>query len=269
MHSETPILAPEDKAHPAPLSEALYAHHVALYDMDRTITKKGTYSGFLLFVARRRQPWRLLTLPLVGLAGAAYMLKLCDRAQLKALNLRLLVGKKFSSAEIAPLASEYADHVVKYGLHEAALEQIKADRAAGYRVVLATASFRLYVDAIAKRLGIEDVLATELEIEPESAHISARLSGENCYGEAKFARISDWMTANQIIRDKAHIRAYSDHVSDHPMLGFADEAIATTPSRALKLMAPQRGWQVVDWRAVRANKPVRDTKPQGDEAAGR
>ncbi len=228
-----------------------YAHRVAMYDMDRTITRSGTYSGFLMHVARRRQQWRLLLLPLVGLAGAAYSVRLIDRSRLKAINLRLLVGKRFRRTEIAPLAESYADKVVARGLHPAALEQIAADREAGYRLLLATASFHLYVDAIARRLGIDDVLATELD-EPDGAdHIHARLAGDNCYGEAKFARIDGWMADNAITRDTAHIRAYSDHVSDHPMLHFADEAVATTPSRKLKLLAPQMGWQVVDWRARR------------------
>ncbi|HEY0594424.1 HAD-IB family hydrolase [Sphingopyxis sp.] len=226
-----------------------YAHRVAMYDMDRTITRSGTYSGFLMHVARRRQQWRLLLLPLVGIAGAAYALRLIDRARLKAINLRLLVGKRFPRSEIVPLAESYADIVVARRLHPAALEQIAADRAAGYRLLLATASFHLYVDAIAKRLGMDDVLATRLD-EPDGAdHIHARLAGDNCYGDAKFARIDGWMADNAITRDTAYIRAYSDHVSDHPMLHFADEAVATTPSRGLKRLAPQMGWQVVDWRS--------------------
>jgi HAD superfamily phosphoserine phosphatase-like hydrolase len=189
-----------------------------------------------MHVARRRQQWRLLLLPFVALAGFGYSLRLIDRSRLKAINLRLLVGSRFSRTEISPL-------------HHAAIEQIAADREAGYRLLLATASFHLYVDAIARRLGIDDVLATRLD-EPDGAdHIHARLAGDNCYGEAKFARISDWLAANEITRDQAHVRAYSDHVSDHPMLRFADEAVATTPSRKLKLLAPKMGWQVVDWRA--------------------
>jgi HAD superfamily hydrolase (TIGR01490 family) len=231
-----------------PVPAADPAHRVALYDMDRTITRAGTYSGFLMHVARRRQQWRLLFLPLVALAGLACALRLIDRAQLKAINLRLLVGKRFSRTEIAPLAESYADMVVARGLHPAALEQIAADRAAGYRLLLATASFHLYVDAIARRIGIDDVLATRLDEPDGGDHIHARLSGDNCYGEAKFARINDWLAANAITRDTAHIRAYSDHVSDHPMLRFADEAVATTPSRKLRLLAPRMGWQVVDWR---------------------
>ncbi|WP_186403374.1 MULTISPECIES: HAD family hydrolase [Sphingopyxis] len=225
-----------------------YAHRVAMYDMDRTITRSGTYSGFLMHVARRRQQWRLLLLPLVALAAAAYSLRLIDRSRLKAINLRLLVGKRFNRAEIAPLAESYADQVIARGVHAAALDQIAADRAAGYRVLLATASFHLYVDAIARRLGIDDVLATRLDAPDGADHIHARLAGDNCYGAAKFARIGEWLADNAITREDAHIRAYSDHVSDHPMLGFADEAVATTPSRALKKLAPQRGWAVVDWR---------------------
>src|SRR3546814_3026254 len=111
------------------------AHRGALYDMDRTNTRPGTYSGFLTHVARRRHPWLLLLLPLVGLAGLAYALRLIDRAWLKAINLRLLVGKRFRRAEIAPLAESYADRVVARGLHPAALDQIAADRAAGYRPI--------------------------------------------------------------------------------------------------------------------------------------
>src|SRR3546814_15403666 len=85
----------------------------------------------------------------------------------------------------------------------------------GYRLLLATASFHLYVDAIARRLGIDDVLATRLD-EPDGAdHIHARLAGDNCYGDAKFARISDWLAANEITRAAAHVRAYSAHDS-HP-----------------------------------------------------
>lgn len=241
---ETPPIAPP----------AVYAHRVAMYDMDRTITRSGTYSGFLMHVARRRQQWRLLLLPLVGLASLAYAARLIDRSRLKAINLRLLVGQRFARAEIAPLAESYADKVVAHGLHPAALEQIAADREAGYRLLLATASFHLYVDAIARRLGIEDVLATQLD-EPDGAdHIHARLAGDNCYGDAKFARIDGWMAANAITRDSAHIRAYSDHVSDHPMLRFADEAVATTPSRRLKRLAPQMGWSVVDWRGKKHTK---------------
>ena len=38
---------------------------LAIYDMDRTITRHATYTPFLLHCAARRAPWRLLLLPFV------------------------------------------------------------------------------------------------------------------------------------------------------------------------------------------------------------
>src|SRR3546814_13989366 len=103
---------------------------------------------------------------------------------------------------------------------------------------------------------MDDVLATRLDEPDGGDHIHARLSGDNCYGEAKFARITGWLADNAITREDAHIRAYSDHVSDHPMLRFADEAVATTQSRKLRRPAPRMGWQVVDLRGRKlASRP--------------
>ena len=45
---------------------------LAIYDMDRTVTKRATYTPFLLHCAMRRAPWRLLFLPLVVLSMLAY-----------------------------------------------------------------------------------------------------------------------------------------------------------------------------------------------------
>ena len=49
-------------------------------------------------------------------------------------------------------------------------------------------------------------------------------------------------------RELCHIRAYSDHVSDAPLLAFADEAFATNPHAPLAEMARANGWEIIDWR---------------------
>jgi HAD superfamily hydrolase (TIGR01490 family) len=218
---------------------------IAFYDMDRTITRRGTYAAFLQHVAMRRQRWRVILLPMVLLAGFGYALRLISRARLKTINLALMVGRRVDAAALAPLIDSYADHVLATNIHPAALDRIAADRAAGYRIILATASFRLYVDAIAARLGIDraDVIATNL------VPGRAALDGPNCYGADKLVHIDRWCVASGVDRSACHIRAYSDHVSDVPMLNLAAEAFATTPSRALRALAATRGWPVLDWGA--------------------
>ena len=70
---------------------------LAIYDMDKTITVKATWTGFVIGAARRQAPWRLALLPLVGLASGAYAAKLIDRARLKAVTQRLLLGRTMSA----------------------------------------------------------------------------------------------------------------------------------------------------------------------------
>jgi hypothetical protein len=54
---------------------------LAIYDMDRTVTRHATYTPFLIHCATRRAPWRLLFLPLVALSMLAYVTRLNDRAR--------------------------------------------------------------------------------------------------------------------------------------------------------------------------------------------
>ena len=110
---------------------------------------------------------------------------------------------------------------------------------------MATASYRFYARAIGARLGFDAVIGTRAV--REERRIVARISGGNCYGPVKFAMSQAWMAREGIARGDAHVRVYSDHVSDAPSLAWADEAFAVRPHRALRAMAAERGWAVLDW----------------------
>lgn len=221
-------------------------HKLAIYDMDRTITVRGTYTPFLVHVAARMAPWRLILAPLVVLAMLAYVTRLIRRKTLKELNQRLMIGGKVRRAKLAPHIESYADAVMAKNARAGALARIAQDKAEGYTLVLATASYRLYVDAIARRLGFDAVIATD-HLGQDLDYVRAKIAGENCYDEAKLGMIRAWMMGEGIAREAAHIRAYSDHVSDAPMLEFADEAYAANPHAPLAAVAQQRGWARVDW----------------------
>ncbi|MPT46802.1 MAG: HAD-IB family hydrolase [Sphingobium sp.] len=214
--------------------------------MDRTITVRGTYTPFLLHVARNMAPWRLLLAPLVPFVMLAYVLRLISRQRLKEINQSLMIGGKVRRDRLAPYIESYADKVMAHNVYAGALERIAQDKAQGYRLVLATASYRLYVEAIARRLGFEAVIATD-HLGQDMDYVRAKIAGENCYDAAKLRMIRNWMAAQGIAREDCHIRAYSDHVSDEPMLSFADEAYATNPHPPLAKLAQEKGWPRFDW----------------------
>ncbi|QTD57779.1 HAD family hydrolase [Parasphingorhabdus cellanae] len=219
---------------------------LAIYDMDRTITIRGTYTPFLLHMVFARAPWRLALLPLLPFGFIGYGLKLISRKTLKTYNQRLLLGSKPSIKKLEPHIERYADKVMRANSYAKAIGQVEADRAEGRKLVLATASYELYVNAIAARLGFDDVIATRLKID-EQGQVLPEIIGENCYDVAKLDRIKTFLDDQGLTRDNIHIRAYSDHVSDAPMLEFADEAVATTPSAPLRALAKRRGWKILDW----------------------
>ena len=219
---------------------------LAIYDMDRTITVKGTYTPFLLHVGKKLTPWRLVLAIFIPVVMLAYVLRMIPRSRLKEINQSLMIGHNVRRARLQPHIESYADKVLAHNVRKGALQQIAEDRAAGYRLVLATASYRLYVEAIAARLGFDAVIATD-HLSQDLDYVRAKIAGENCYDDAKLRMIQDWMAGQGISRAACHIRAYSDHVSDAPMLEFADEGFAANPHAPLAKLAQVRGWPRFDW----------------------
>jgi HAD superfamily hydrolase (TIGR01490 family) len=219
---------------------------LAVYDMDRTVTRRATYGPFLLHCAVRRAPWRLLLLPLVLLSVLAYALRLIDRAKLKEVNHHLLIGHRVHLSALRPLVDTFADKEVATNIRPGARKAIARDKAEGRRLVLATASYRLYADAIAERLGFDDVIGTGSIIGLDE-RVHAKIGGENAYGEAKMRMIADWVEKSGLRGVHGHVRFYSDHVSDRPALEWADEPVAVNPHGRLKRLAQQRGWALEDW----------------------
>lgn len=219
---------------------------IAIYDMDETITRRPTLLPFLLSVSFRLAPWRVLLLPAVGAALAGYFVGAVDRARLKELNQRWLLGDTVDPKRLDGPSRRFARRTVAEGLKPGAVRQIAADRAAGKHLILATASSRFYVEAIGELLKFDAVIATEVTL-LESGHFSPRIHGGNCYGPGKAAKILDWMASNGVAREDIHLTMYSDHISDIPSFEMADEAVVIDPAPELRAEAERRGWRIENW----------------------
>ena len=217
---------------------------IAIYDLDKTITRRATFGSFLAYAVPRYRPWRILLSPLMIFTVAGFALKLLDRGRLKELNLGLMMGWQIDAGALAAISSRFAGRTLARNVFRPALDRIDADRADGYQIVIASASYAFYVSSIARLLGT-DVIATRTK--SIGTVVSPRIEGENCYGEAKLAMIRDWMAHKGIPRDATHIRFYSDHASDAPSLAWADEGFAANPHGRLRSLAEAKGWSILDW----------------------
>ena len=209
---------------------------IAIYDLDRTLTRRATFTPFLLFAARQVAPWRLALAPVWIFAMLAYRLGAMSRARLKLFGMQLLVGRRARS-ELETLGSQFAARVTADdGLMPGTLLLLEQDRKAGARLILATAAFDFYASAFADALGFDEVVATRWEG-------FARVP-ENCFADTKLASVLDQQPA----LGEARTRFVSDSFADAPLLDKVDEPIFATTSRRKAEKAAARGWRIIDPR---------------------
>lgn len=213
---------------------------IAIYDMDRTITSRASWTAWLFFFARSEAPARLLLAPLLLVPLLGYALRLYGRKGLKERTQRLMLGRRVPRATVERAAARFVDRFAAATERADALAAIAADRAVGRRLVLATASPAYYAEAFGRRWGFHLVVATRNCWADD--RLTPRIEGENCYSMGKLRMLLAALGGRP-----GPVRFYSDHASDLPVLLWADEAIAVSPAPALRRLALARGWRVCDW----------------------
>lgn len=136
-------------------------------------------------------------------------------------------------------------------VHEEILTVLKRHQADGHKVVIVSASGNEIVGPISEILGADDFIATELEI------FNGKYTGAitfYAYGENKVTAISAFATKHNIDLNASY--AYSDSITDLPMLEVVGHPVVVNPDVALNEVALERSWPV-----IRCEKPVALKKP--------
>lgn len=211
---------------------------IAIYDLDRTLTRQPTFTPFLAFGARRLAPWRLALMPVWVLAMIGYRAGIYSRTALKRFGMKLMTGSPARETLLA-IGDLYAQaRVENPGLMPHTLRLLEEDRKADARLMIATAAFGFYASGFAERLGFAHLIATEWD--------GSDIPGGNCYGETKKARVLAWFADEGIDREHATVRFVSDSFADAPLLDWADEPVFVTTSKRETARAEARGWRVID-----------------------
>ena len=216
-----------------------------MFDLDRTLARRGTFTAFLLYAALRRTPWRLLMAPLAIFHFGRHAAERIGRKALKERLQHLFLGPRVSRAEIAPLADAYAARLRRRGFNRKGLRQIEHEKRQGRRILLATAANAFYAEAIARELGLDEIVCTGSAWEEDE--LLARIEGPNCYGEEKLALLRARLELPGTPRSELHVRFFSDHRSDICVMRWADQPFVVNPHRRLRAYAHEMGWPVLRW----------------------
>lgn len=142
--------------------------------------------------------------------------------------------------QIKSIVNETLHDIVDPLVFAEAAELIADHRLCGRDVVVVSASGEEIVGPIARALGATHAMATRMVVE------DGKYTGEiafYCYGEGKAAAIRELAALEGYSLE--HCYAYSDSVTDLPMLEEVGHPCAVNPDRALRKEAGARGWPVL------------------------
>ncbi|SDN61647.1 HAD-superfamily subfamily IB hydrolase, TIGR01490 [Vreelandella arcis] len=137
------------------------------------------------------------------------------------------------------MASKIEPHILPK-----AEELLARHRTKGDTLLIITATNRFITQPIAKRLGVDHLIA----VEPEriDGHYTGRALGVPSYREGKVTRLKQWLEEQEQSMDEAWF--YSDSHNDLPLLEQVDHPVAVDPDDTLRNVAEERQWRIMSLR---------------------
>ena len=159
-----------------------------------------------------------------------------------------------ASQSVREIVRDNLETIIVPYLYDEARELVAGHHTAGRDVIVVSASGHEVVDPIGALLGADTVIATQMVI------ADGRYTGDvafYAFGEAKAAK----MRALAATRGYplADCYAYSDSITDLPMLEAVGHPTAVNPDRSLRRAAARRGWPVQDFTVSPVGPRSRET----------
>lgn len=209
----------------------------AFFDLDGTII--ATHSVMDIFV-ERLVTGKVQTEEVVDMATMAvrYLLKSQDFED----GLRSSVANMqgMPESELVELTEKVTEERLMPQVFPEIKAMIRAHREQGHTLVVVSSASRYQVAPLARELGIDNIICTELEV--REGLFTGQLAGPACYGRAKLEAARHFANENGIELDTSWF--YSNGSEDLPLLDAVGHPVAIAPDSKLKKSAKRRGWPV-------------------------
>ena len=222
---------------------AVVGRSAAFFDLDKTVIAK---SSALAFGRPFYRDGLITRRDVVKAAYAQLMFRLGGADEQTMARIRdymTALTKGWSAEQVRQIVNETLNDLIKPYVYAEAAVLIAEHQAAGRDVVLVSASGEEMVRPIGEQLGVTDVIATRMTIE------DGRYSGKvEFYAAGSMKVQAARALAEERGYDLTTCYAYSDSASDVPLLEMVGHPTAVNPSRALRRIAAERAWPVLEFR---------------------
>lgn len=150
------------------------------------------------------------------------------------------------AAQLADLQRRFVGDVIRPLLHPAAQALVRRHQQAGDRVAIVTATNDFVTRPVADLFGVPTLIATELARDG-AGRVTGTIHGVPAFRDGKITRVRQWLAGEGATLDGFDESwFYSDSTNDLPLLEVVSHPVATNPGPALRAIAQQRGWPIVD-----------------------
>jgi HAD superfamily hydrolase (TIGR01490 family) len=212
----------------------------ALFDMDRTLVRKETASLYVRYQRHQGQAtWRDQMRVLWWVSQ--YTLGIVD-----AQEVATRVAMDFAGMPETVLSARCDDwfrRCVEPHVCDRGRRAVEKHRAAGDVLAIVTGASQYATRPLARRLGIDHVVASELEV--VDGHFTGRFLDPLCYGAGKITRARALADSLGFRLEDATF--YSDSLTDLPLLEHVREPIIVNPDPRLMRVARKRGYRIEEW----------------------
>lgn len=150
-------------------------------------------------------------------------------------------GEKASHAAHA----QFLQEVIAPAVRPEALALLQQHRDAGDEVLIITATNEFVTAPIARLLGVDTLLAVQLERGCDG-WLTGEIRGTPSMRGGKVTRMEQWLAARGWTWESVHSTFYSDSMNDLPLLERVNVPVATNPDARLRAIAAERHWRVLD-----------------------
>lgn len=228
----------------------------AFFDLDKTVIARSS----VLALSKSFYKEGLVGLPTLLRSVYAQLVFVAlgadeDRME-KARRAGAELTRGWNEATVRRLVNQGLENTLRPLTYQEALELFAFHRRQGRRVYIVSSAPEEIVEPLARLLRVDDFVATRAKT------VEGLYTGEiefYCYGENKAVAMEEIAAARGI--DLSRSYAYSDSITDLPMLEAVGMPHAVNPDRELAKIAAERGWPVLRFERTVALETLPDRTP--------
>jgi HAD superfamily hydrolase (TIGR01490 family) len=209
---------------------------VAFFDFDDTLVYGDSMLHWQRWYARRRRLWSIA--PWIW---GSIVLRALGKPPVWLKRAYMATANRETPESLENLVRQFSREFLSQCCLAEIVDRAWLHHSLGHQVVVVTASPSFYLRHLEDILPPHDLVATDLEFHGRNLWNIPRLAALNVKGPAKLDALAQ--AGYHLPLHGSY--AYSDHISDAPLLEAVDFAFAVRPDEELEILARQKGWPIL------------------------